>query len=89
MNVKGNSRYDCETTLQSAQSLQLGQVPKDWRKTNVTSIYKKGKKNDPGNYRLIYLISVPGKVMEQLLLDTISRHVKEIHSKPFYDSIIL
>lgn len=89
MNAKGTGRYDCETTLQSAQSLQLGQVPKDWRKTNVTPIYKKGKKNNPENYRLINLISVPGKVMEQLLLETISRYVKEIHSKPFYDSMIL
>ena len=49
----------------------------DWRKANVTSIFKKGKKENPGNYRLFSLSSVPGKVMEQLILETISRHIKD------------
>lgn len=30
---------------------QLGEVAKDWRKVNITAIFKKGKKEDPGNYR--------------------------------------
>ncbi|PKU31932.1 rna-directed dna polymerase from mobile element jockey- hypothetical protein [Limosa lapponica baueri] len=49
----------------------------DWRKANVTPIFKKGKKEDPGNYRPVSLASVPGKVMEQLILDVISKHVDE------------
>ena len=40
----------------------------DLRKANVTPVFKKGKE-DPANYRLVSLISVPGKVMEQLILD--------------------
>lgn len=36
-------------------SWQLGEVPKSWRKTKVTSIFKKGKKKDLWNYRLTYL----------------------------------
>ena len=46
-------------------------MPKDWRKANVTPIFKKGKEDDPGNYRLVSLTSIPGKVMEQLILETI------------------
>ncbi|KAK4811345.1 hypothetical protein QYF61_027574 [Mycteria americana] len=40
-------------------------------------LFKKSKKEDPGNYRPVSLTLIPGKVMEQLILDTISRHVKE------------
>jgi len=52
-------------------------VPEDWRKANVTPIFKEGKKEDPGNYRLVSLLSVPGEGMEQLLLDIISKQVEE------------
>ncbi|GAB0182538.1 mitochondrial enolase superfamily member 1 [Grus japonensis] len=46
-------------------------------KINVTPVFKSGKKEDPGNYRLVSLTSIPGKVMEQLILDVISKHVEE------------
>lgn len=56
---------------------QLGKVPDDWRHTNATPMFMKGKNEDVGNYRLVSLISSPGKVVEQLILGTISRHVKD------------
>ena len=46
------------------KSWRTGDVPEDWRKANVTPIYKKGSREDPGNYRPISLTSIPGKVME-------------------------
>ncbi|KAK4810528.1 hypothetical protein QYF61_004491 [Mycteria americana] len=46
-------------------------------KANVTPIFKKDKEEDPGNYRLVSLTSIPGKVIEQLMLETISRHRKD------------
>jgi len=36
-------------------------VPEDWRKANDTPIFKKGKKEDPGKYRLVSLTFIPGR----------------------------
>uniref|UniRef100_A0A8B9ZFV9 Reverse transcriptase domain-containing protein n=1 Tax=Anas platyrhynchos TaxID=8839 RepID=A0A8B9ZFV9_ANAPL len=58
------------------QSWLSGEVPADWRLANVTPIYKKGRRADPGNYRPVSLTSVPGKLMEQILLGVIMRHLK-------------
>ncbi|KAK4807185.1 hypothetical protein QYF61_024305 [Mycteria americana] len=59
------------------QSWLTWEVPVDWRLANVTSIFKKGRKEDPGNYRPLSLTSVPGKVMEQIILSAITRHVQD------------
>ena len=49
-------------------------MPEDWRKANVTFIFKKGKKENAWNYRPVSLTLIPGKVMGQLILETISKH---------------
>ncbi|KFV90925.1 hypothetical protein N326_01924, partial [Eurypyga helias] len=59
------------------QSWLTGEVPVDWRLANVTPIYKTGQEEDPGNYRLVSLISMPGKVVEQIILSAITWHVQD------------
>jgi len=59
------------------RSGRTGQVYEDWRKANVTPIFKKGKKENPGNYRPLSLTSIPGKVMEQPILEVIIKQVEE------------
>jgi len=52
-------------------------VPEDCKKANVTPVFKKGKKEDPGNYRPVSLTSIPGNVMEQFILEAIIKQVEE------------
>ncbi|KFP26059.1 RNA-directed DNA polymerase from mobile element jockey, partial [Colius striatus] len=59
------------------QSWRTSEMPEDWRKTNVTTVFKKGKKEDPGEYRPVSLTSIPGKMMEQLIFKVVNKHMKE------------
>ena len=57
------------------KSIRLKQVPTDWKHVNVTPIFKKGDKSDPGNYRPVSLTSQICKVLESILRDNIVNHL--------------
>lgn len=60
------------------KSQRLGDVPEDRKKANVSFICTKSLKEDSGNYRPISLISVPGKVMECILLGAVTSQLKHV-----------
>lgn len=49
-------------TIIYQQCCITGEVPAGWRLANVTPIYKKGWKDDLGNYRSVSLTSALGEV---------------------------
>ena len=52
-------------------------VPPQWREGLIVNLYKKGDKEDPGNYRGITLLSVVGKVFCKILDDRLVQHLDE------------
>ncbi|KAK4816177.1 LOW QUALITY PROTEIN: hypothetical protein QYF61_012467 [Mycteria americana] len=59
------------------RSWESGEVPADWKLASVVPIYKKGVREDPGIYRCVSLASVPGKMMEKIILGAVERHFKD------------
>ena len=64
-------------TLYFNKSINLGEVPDEWKLANVTPIFKKGDKSHPSNYRPISLTSVICKLMETIIRDNIVKHLEQ------------
>ncbi|GAB0182690.1 mitochondrial enolase superfamily member 1 [Grus japonensis] len=76
--TEGAGRNAHQATLHHLSAILLTeQVPVDWRLANMTPVYKKGWKEDPGNYRPVSLTLVPGKLVEQNILSSIMWHVQD------------
>jgi len=58
------------------RSWESGEVPTTWKLGSVIPICKKGMREDPGNYRPVSLPSVPGKIMQRIILGAAERHLK-------------
>ena len=61
-------------------SWESGEVPFDCKLAKVVPIFKKVKKEDPGNYRPLSLTLVPGKNREKIMLGIIEKHLKTMRS---------
>ena len=57
------------------QSITSGIVPSEWKKGNITPIFKKGSKKSVGNYRPVSLTSVCCKIMESLVRSQLLEHL--------------
>ena len=57
------------------QSLENGELPRDWCDAIVIPIFKKGAKNEPANYRPVSLTCITCKLMEQILRDHIMHYL--------------
>ena len=58
------------------KSLQEGTVPEDWRRANVTAIYRKGTRHDAANYRPVSLTSLCCKLLEHVKVSKTVKHLE-------------
>ncbi|KFO06950.1 hypothetical protein N312_13598, partial [Balearica regulorum gibbericeps] len=59
------------------KSWQPSEVLGDWKKGNVGPTFKKGRKENPGNYQPVSPTSVPRKISDQILLEALLRHMED------------
>ena len=52
-----------------ARSISTGIFPSAWKTARVSPIFKKGKKNDPNNYRPISVIPAVAKIFEKVIFE--------------------
>ena len=57
-------------------SLDTGVVPSDWKKANVTPVFKKGDRNKAENYRPISLTCICCKLLEHVITSHIMNHAE-------------
>lgn len=53
------------------------QFSSDSKKLKIICVFKEERKEDPGKYRLMGITSEPGKIIEQILLEAMIRHVHD------------
>ena len=58
-------------------SLDTGELPKDWRDANISSIFKKGEKHLPENYRPVSLTSDTCKILEHIICRHLLKHLEK------------
>lgn len=56
---------------------QVEDVSEDWKRANVTPVFSKGRKEDPGYYWTVSLTLVPGNLMKKLILEIIYMYMKD------------
>ena len=59
------------------RSIRENSIPADWKTADVVPIYKKGEKGDPGNYRPVSLTSIPCKLLESIIKDSLMAHLTD------------
>ena len=63
------------TIFQSFMS--TANIPTSWKRSIITPIFKKGLASDPNNYRPIAITSIFSKLMERVIVQDVSSHLRD------------
>ena len=59
------------------QSIDKGEIPKEWSLANICPLFKKGDRSLACNYRPVSLTCVPSKLLEHIVCSNIMAHLDE------------
>ena len=71
-------------TILFNKSLSEGSLPSDWKRANVTCIFKSGNKTKSSNYRPISITNILCRMLESVIKSAVMEHCKD--SNIFRDS---
>ena len=57
------------------QSIDSGDIPKEWTLANISPLFKKGDRSLACNYRPVSLTCVPCKLLEHIVCSNIMAHL--------------
>ena len=57
------------------KSIKEGKIPDKWKEAKVKPLFKKGRKDQPGNYRPVSLTSITCKLFETFVRDSLYKHL--------------
>ena len=60
-----------------AKSISTGIFPTEWKLARVSLIFKKGKRDDPNNYRPISIIPTVAKIFEKIGYDQLYEYLND------------
>ena len=63
-------------TLIFRKSVESAKIPKSWKTAIITPLFKKGKKEEPSNYRPVSLTAIASKILESFFRETILDHMR-------------
>ena len=66
----------CPLSMLFTESFSHSSVPDDWKRANVTPLFKKGKRSLAQNYRPVSLTSQVCKLMESVIRDAVVEHLE-------------
>ena len=59
------------------KSISTGVFPTEWKLARVSPIFKKGKRDDPNNYRPISIIPTVAKIFEKIVYDQLCEYLND------------
>jgi len=57
------------------ESIETGEMPRDWKDAIITPLFKKGSRSDTSNYRPVSLTCIICKILEKIIKSNIVEHL--------------